>query len=333
MPNAVSAAFLDFIDAKLESFSICEVQDGCALRLTPHHGLVVLFVLEGQGSIECTRGVFPLRVGAAALVPAGTLKLVNGNGPVEIVYDEESSCTFLHGVFRFHACRTNSSDRLILGYASLAADVGDGLGFLYHLEQPLIEYEREKLFCDMFQGVYRELSLPGVGTKRLAETMMTQIVVLILRSHFGRAGEASPLYLPLMHPQLGSAVVAMISRPADPHCLESLARLAEMSGSNFGRLFAQTYGTSPMNYLQSLRMEAAARILRTSDTTIRSVAAAVGLASRSYFSRAFTAKYGSNPSKFRKEFRQCTSTLAGTENASGALTSERPAVPAANAVP
>jgi transcriptional regulator GlxA family with amidase domain len=187
----------------------------------------------------------------------------------------------------------------VLGCASVDAIVGGGLGLFDHLQEPLVEKAGDEMLPLLFDAVLRELSQPRVGTRTIVEAMMKQILILLLRSHLKSSGVFSPLYAPLMNPQLGRALVAMLGRPEQAHSLESLARLAGMSRSRFAHHFSATYGRSPIDYLHGVRLKAAAKLLSRSETSVKSVAAAVGFASRSHFSRAFKREYGLDPTAYR----------------------------------
>jgi transcriptional regulator GlxA family with amidase domain len=56
-----------------------------------------------------------------------------------------------------------------------------------------------------------------------------------------------------------------------------------------------------MEFVQTVRLRIAARMLAGSDMPVKSIAAAVGYASRSHFSRAFAARFGNDPSRYRRD--------------------------------
>ncbi|HYW17487.1 MAG TPA: hypothetical protein VE891_15220, partial [Allosphingosinicella sp.] len=52
---------LDFLDVSLEAFAMCEIDRNCGLACPPLDSLLVHFVLEGEGAIECEHGRYDLR--------------------------------------------------------------------------------------------------------------------------------------------------------------------------------------------------------------------------------------------------------------------------------
>ena len=72
-----------------------------------------------------------------------------------------------------------------------------------------------------------------------------------------------------------------------------------MSRSGFALRFAVALGTTPMEFVKRVRLRYAARLLRTTDLPVATVASMVGYSSRTHFSRAFRTAYGRDPQSFR----------------------------------
>lgn len=290
---------LGALDVRLSAFAMCEIEDGCSLDCPPMPSVVIHYVLRGEGCIECEHGRIALRPGVMVVVPSHLAKRINGSGPVARTVAADDGCPLVEGMVRFRACRTGRAD-LILGCGAIDARVGDGAGLFDHLREPLVEEAQDSRLALLFTGILDELSHPAVGTKAMVEALMKQILVLLLRAHVKRRGPASPLYMPLMSPQLGRALAAIVDRPQDRHSVGSLAAVAGMSRTRFAHHFGAAYGRAPMAFVQAVRLKAAARMLQGSKLPVKAVAAAVGFASRSHFSRAFAAEFGIDPSAFRR---------------------------------
>jgi transcriptional regulator GlxA family with amidase domain len=87
----------------------------------------------------------------------------------------------------------------------------------------------------------------------------------------------------------------------------SVARLAQrcaMSVRSFGRAFRAETGESPAAAVEALRIEAARRLLETSDLTVAAVARQVGLRSAEVLHRAFRRRVGTTPHAYRQHFHQ-----------------------------
>lgn len=73
-----------------------------------------------------------------------------------------------------------------------------------------------------------------------------------------------------------------------------------LSEKQLTRVFADTYGKTPLAYLTMLRVEEMARLLRETDLTIEQAGRQVGWRSRNRASEAFTQATGITPSRYRR---------------------------------
>jgi AraC family transcriptional regulator len=91
----------------------------------------------------------------------------------------------------------------------------------------------------------------------------------------------------------------MQERANERHTLSQLAVAAGLSRFHFLRVFRQTIGTSPYQYLLTLRMHrAAARLIESLDT-VSSIAFDAGFADLSTFNRRFRRVFGMSPLAYR----------------------------------
>jgi transcriptional regulator GlxA family with amidase domain len=86
--------------------------------------------------------------------------------------------------------------------------------------------------------------------------------------------------------------------------VDALAGRAGMSPRHFARIFRDETGTTPAAFVEALRIEAARRLLETSDRTVSAVAAAVGLRHAETLHRAFLRRLGTTPDRYRQHFRR-----------------------------
>lgn len=101
--------------------------------------------------------------------------------------------------------------------------------------------------------------------------------------------------------------VAEIQRWLPDHLGEDLtvSRLAEradMSPRTFARTFRAETGTTPAAHVEELRVEAARRLLETTDQTVGAIARSVGLRHAETLHRAFTRRLGTTPARYRQHF-------------------------------
>ncbi|GIT93188.1 AraC family transcriptional regulator [Jannaschia pagri] len=81
--------------------------------------------------------------------------------------------------------------------------------------------------------------------------------------------------------------------------LDDLAREAGMSASHFSRLFKDTVGTPPMQYVMAYRIEQALEMMRDPTRRLGDIALSCGFADQAHFSRSFKQVTGETPRKRR----------------------------------
>ena len=91
----------------------------------------------------------------------------------------------------------------------------------------------------------------------------------------------------------------MDRRYAEPLDIPTLAAIAHLSASQFGRVFKQVYGETPHRYLQRRRIERAMTLLRQTARPVTDIAWDTGFASLGTFSSTFSRIVGHSPSAFR----------------------------------
>lgn len=83
-----------------------------------------------------------------------------------------------------------------------------------------------------------------------------------------------------------------------------LARSVNMSRSSFGRLFKIEMLLSPSQYLKTLRMKEAQRMLSETFLSLKEIRARLGDLDRSHFSREFQKFHGMTPTAFRNRLNK-----------------------------
>ncbi len=107
-----------------------------------------------------------------------------------------------------------------------------------------------------------------------------------------------------MNAALEELVAAMRRRPAEAADVEKRAARAGTSLVHFRRRFRARFGAPPGQFLQALRLEAAADSLRSGREAIKEIAVRVGIPDVLYFTRLFRRRFGLPPGRYRKEHRQ-----------------------------
>ncbi len=83
--------------------------------------------------------------------------------------------------------------------------------------------------------------------------------------------------------------------------VEKIASFCGLNRTYFGRIFKETVGKSPQQFLLSYRMAKAAELLKLTELSISDIGNAVGYPNQLHFSRAFKNVYGVSPREWRNK--------------------------------
>jgi transcriptional regulator GlxA family with amidase domain len=85
--------------------------------------------------------------------------------------------------------------------------------------------------------------------------------------------------------------------------MSTVAKRFDMSLRSFNRHFKQATGTTPLYYLQKLRVDTAQDLLRTTNLSITEISYRVGYNDSAYFSRLFQKHFSTTPQRYRYRVR------------------------------
>jgi AraC-like DNA-binding protein len=83
--------------------------------------------------------------------------------------------------------------------------------------------------------------------------------------------------------------------------IEDIASFCGLNRSYFGKIFHDSIGKSPQEFLISYRMTKAAELLKLTSLSIADIGNAIGYPNQLHFSRAFKNIYGTSPRSWRNE--------------------------------
>jgi Transcriptional regulator containing an amidase domain and an AraC-type DNA-binding HTH domain len=81
--------------------------------------------------------------------------------------------------------------------------------------------------------------------------------------------------------------------------LSELANLVKISSYHFSRMFKQSTGVTPHQYVTQCRIEKAKQLLKKPDLSIKYISQQVGFHDQSHFSKTFCKIVGLTPKKYR----------------------------------
>src|SRR5678816_3388448 len=85
--------------------------------------------------------------------------------------------------------------------------------------------------------------------------------------------------------------------------LDVLAQSVNLSTSRFRHLFKAETGTTPAQYVKSLRMSRAKKLVETTFLNIKQIMCSIGVHDKRHFAKDFERSYRLNPTQYRARIR------------------------------
>ena len=148
------------------------------------------------------------------------------------------------------------------------------------------------------RNILREMEQKNPGYEDICQAFMEILIIRLMRN--------TALAVPA-EPQVisGNRQCAAVKRYIDLHfkeslTLEQLAEDAHMNKYYLSHAFKREYGTSPINYMITRRIEESKYLLAETDLSMSQIAQLLGFSSLSYFSQVFRRTQATTPMEYRQ---------------------------------
>jgi AraC family transcriptional regulator len=135
------------------------------------------------------------------------------------------------------------------------------------------------------------------------QQMTDLLAIRLLVAHTGSPATIQPALGGLSPMALRRAIERLRSESNADVSLAALASEAGLSRFHFCRAFKESTGLSPHGWLRQHRLEQAMNMLRDTDESVVSIAAALDYSSQTAFAAAFRKLTGETPSEWRRRMR------------------------------
>ncbi|TVT86067.1 GlxA family transcriptional regulator [Pseudomonas sp. H3(2019)] len=138
--------------------------------------------------------------------------------------------------------------------------------------------------------------------KKIAQDVAKVLLVVMKRQ--GGQAQFSPLMAAVAPQETPVTRVQnhVLEHLDEAFSVERMASLANMSARHFARVFAREVNITPMEFLQSARIDCARSLLETSDLPLKTVAYKSGFGSVRHMRFLFSEKLGLTPAQYREQF-------------------------------
>jgi AraC family transcriptional regulator len=168
-----------------------------------------------------------------------------------------------------------------------------------HVElMPLLKFN-DSLIHQMGLALLAELQSDGLGSRLYAESIATTLSVHLLRRYSVRSHTIRDYTEGLPKHKLQQAIDYINEHLDRDLTVAAIATAVELSPYHFSRLFKQSTGLAPHQYVLQCRVERAKQLLRQTELTIAEIAYTVGFANQSHLNRHFKRLLGITPKAVR----------------------------------
>ncbi len=195
-----------------------------------------------------------------------------------------------------------TNDGSPLGYywvhftGSHAAELLSSLGIKTDCIHDISSVDVERIKRD-FSHMFNEIMLRRDGFEEMCSSLLQAILVRLSRRIVDNPNREQNAHL---RTRLKKSLEAINSTYCEKLVISELAALEHLSESRFRQLFRAALGTSPVDYITSLRLTRACELLSTTDLSVTEIAHECGFDDEPYFCRVFNKKIGTSPLSYRK---------------------------------
>jgi AraC family transcriptional regulator len=159
--------------------------------------------------------------------------------------------------------------------------------------------EQDALIQGIFCALREEIESSKIGGYLLIDSLKTTLAIHLLRNYCTTQPKLSSYADGLSCLKLQQVTEYINEHLHQDVKLIELAAIAQMSPYHFLRLFKQSMGVTPHQYILQRRIEKAKYLLQHSELSIADVAASVGFCDQSHFTRYFKRIVGITPKQLR----------------------------------
>ena len=160
---------------------------------------------------------------------------------------------------------------------------------------------QDPLLLQVGLALWRELEQQKPTGKLYAQTAAQLLAVHLLRHYASTPLEIKERSQGLTRQQMNRVIDFILAHLTQDLSLEALAQQIGFSSYHFARLFRQTTGESPHQFVLRQRVERAQRLLKETDAPLAQIAIESGFANQSHLTRTFKHQLVFTPRVYRQD--------------------------------
>ncbi|MFS0870856.1 helix-turn-helix domain-containing protein [Paenibacillus xylanilyticus] len=157
-------------------------------------------------------------------------------------------------------------------------------------------YTPSSAAVQLMEQLVHEFTTRPPGYELICKALMLQLLTYLLRSPY----LISFRHVSVHGDNLRELMKRIEAAPSEPWTNSGIAKQLNLSVDHMAKLFKQMVGMPPNEYIQSIRLSEARKLLRETDCSIEVVGIRSGYPDIHYFSRTFRKHEGISPREYRK---------------------------------
>jgi AraC-like DNA-binding protein len=145
-----------------------------------------------------------------------------------------------------------------------------------------------------------EQAEPQLGSQNILHALLDIVFAYLMRRMLQQHATEAGIAQTLLDPPVHAAVTLLHNDCAHAWTLDTLAGRVGLSRTSFAERFREAVGDTPLQYLRTIRMQHAVRLLGETSHSLEQVASAVGYQDAFSFSKVFKRTLGVSPREFRR---------------------------------
>lgn len=256
-----------------------------------HEEAEFFYVLKGAALVQIGTNYYPTHAGEAVFIHGGDIHAAYPLG--------EEGCSFFAVVFNMNILRSGVNDAVQNDYILPLLDGSKSLPLHYSYHE-----NGEPAILSNLDGIMQALEQKGLGHELTVKAHLYLILANIASHNRWLIRHAPSLAVTNRIDSLKTVLNYIGSSYMHRITIKEIASLVFMSEGHFCRFFKAMVRQTPIEYINSYRINIAADLIEHSNRKILDIAMEVGFDNLSYFIKKFREQLSCTPAQYRERTRQ-----------------------------
>lgn len=256
-----------------------------------HEEAEFFYVLEGAALVQIGTNYYPTRAGEAVFIPGGDIHAAYPLG--------ETGCSFFAVVFNMNILRSGINDVVQNDYILPLIEGSKSLPLHYSNHQ-----NGEQVIPANLEVIMQALAQKDLGHELTVKAHLYLILANIASHNRWVIRHTASLAVTNRIDSLKTVLNYIGISYMNRITIKDMASLIFMSEGHFCRFFKAMVRQTPIEYINSFRINKAADIIQHTDRKILDIAMEVGFDNLSYFIKKFRDQMNYTPAEYRQRIRQ-----------------------------